>query len=403
MESRRAAGVAPSHSRSRFLGLAAFAIILLLGAIALPYLTSASSYRGGFTVNTSSADTVDGSMYVASFRSRIDSNVEGDLTLASFSSSVYGRTGGSVHILGGQTSIHGDVAGSVYVASGYVELHGDVEGDVVVAAGRVRLEDGSQVGGDVIVVAAQAQSDGQIEGTMYGSALILGQTGSVGGSMEVQSNRLNISGDATIGGDLRYQSPTDADIASGATITGETTRTNATPWTGIDEGALAPFGSLLKLAWSLVLAAALIAAVPRLMNRLAEMATPVVQPGIAGAIALVSIPVFATLAIITILGIPVGILMLLGYGVGIYLSQIVVGLAIGRFILPRRWRDGSRGYLLLAATIGIILIGVMRMLPVPFLNMGVVLVVTILGFGAFVSILLDLTSERLRASRQRFA
>jgi cytoskeletal protein CcmA (bactofilin family) len=402
MENRRAAGVALSHPRSRYLGLAAFAIILLLGSISLPYLAGASDFRGGFSVNTSSSTIVDGNMYVASFRSRIDSTVQGDLALASFSSSVYGQVGGSVHVLGGRTTIHGDVSGSVYIAGGYVEVHGRVDGDLVVAAGRVRLASGSQVGGDVVLAAGQAQSDGQIRGTVYGSTLVFGQEGRIAGSLEIQSNRLSVERDATISGDLRYQSPTGADIATGATIVGETVRTNSTPWAGIGDGALAPFGLLLKLVWSLVLAAALIAVAPRAMYRLAEMAAPVVQPGIAGLIGLVSIPVFAVLAMVTILGIPVGVMMLLAYGAGLYLSQIIVGLAIGRAILPRRWRDGSRGYMLLASTIGIILIGALRLAPVPYLNMGVVLVVTLLGFGAFISILLDLTSEQLRISRRRF-
>lgn len=393
---------AGSHPRSRNLGLAALAIILVMATIAVPLLGSASTYRGGFTVNTSGTPVTD-SMYIASFRSRIDTNVGGDLTLASFASSVYGDVGGSLHILGGRTSIHGDVEGSVYVASGNVDVHGTIGGDLVVASGRANLRDGSQVGGDVIVLAGQLGAEGTIDGTLYGSTLLMDQSGTVGGNLEVQADRLSISREAVITGDLRYQGPTDADIASGATIRGETVRTNATPWTGIGDGALAPFGTLLKIVWSLVLAAALVAVAPRLMYRFAEIATPVVQPAIIGAITLAAIPVFAVIAMITILGIPIGILMLLAYVVGLYLSQVIVGMAIGRFLLPRRWRDGSRGYLLLAATIGIILIGVLRVLPVPFVNIAIVTLVTILGFGAFVSILLDLTSDRLCASRRRLA
>jgi cytoskeletal protein CcmA (bactofilin family) len=398
MDSRLAA---QSHPRSRFLGLTAFAIILMLATVAIPPLTSASTYRGGFTVNTSGA-TVQGNLYVGSFRNRIDSNVTGDLTLASFSSSVYGNVGGSLHLLGGRTSIHSDVDGSVYVASGYVDVHGTISGDLVIGAGRANLADGSRVQGDVIVLAGQLRSGGDVGGTLYGSTLLLDQRGSIGGNMEIQSDRLSIAREASVDGDLRYQSPTDADISTGATITGETERTNVTPWTGIGAGALAPFGPLLKLVWAMLTGASLIALAPRLMYRFAELAAPVVQPAIVGAIGLVSIPVFATIAMITILGIPIGILMFLALGIGLYLSQVIVGLTIGRFLLPRRWRDGSRGYMLLAATIGLILIGVLRMLPIPFLDMVVVTVVSFLGLGAFISIVLDLTSEKLRTHRKQF-
>jgi len=389
---------APNAPRGRFLGLVTFAIMLVLATVAVPLLGSASGYRGGFTVNTSGS-TVDGNLYVASFRSRIDTDVRGDLSIASFTSSIYGNTGGSLHLLGGRTSLHGDVNGSLYVASGNVDIHGTVGGDLVIGAGRATLTDSSRVEGDVIVLAGQLSSRGEVDGTLYASALLLDQEGTVNGSMEVQADRLDISGSATIGGNVRYQSPTDASISSGAMIGGTTERTNAAPWTGIGDGALAPFGPLLKLVWSLLVGAALVGLAPRLMNRLGEVASPIVQPGILGAIGLLSIPVFATVALITILGIPIGILMILAWLVGLYMSQIVVGLAIGRFLLPRRWRDGSRGYLLLAMTIGVILIGALRMVPVPFVNMAVMLLVTILGLGAILSIFADLTSDRLRASR----
>lgn len=403
MHTQRADAAADaSHPRSRHLGLAALSLILIMATIAIPLMTSASTYRGGFTVNTSGSPVQD-SMYVASFRSRIDTNVGGDLTLASFSSSVYGDIGGSLHLLGGRASVHSDVDGSVYVASGYVDVHGTVGGDLVIAAGRANLEPGSRVEGDVIVLAGQVGSEGNVDGTLYGATVLMTQEGSIGGNLEVQSDRLGISREASINGDVRYQSPTDADINGGATIRGETERTNATPWTGIGAGALAPFGPLLKVVWSLVLAAALVAVAPRLMYRFAEIATPVVQPAIIGLIALLAVPVFSVIAMITVLGIPIGILMLVSYLVGMYLSQVIVGMTLGRFLLPRRWRDGSRGYLLLAATLGIILLGVLRLLPFPFVNMAVVTLVTILGFGAFVSILLDLTSDRLRASRRRYA
>ena len=399
---RPSAGDAGSHARSRYLGLVAFALILLLGTIALPLVSGASTYRGGITVNTSGA-RVDGSMYVASLRSRIDTDVAGDLTLAAFTSSVYGNVGGSLHLLAGRTSVYGNVAGSVYVAGGNVDIRGTVEGDVVIAAGRVELRDGSRVTGDVIVLAGQLGSRGTVDGTLYASSLLLDQSGTVNGDLQVQADRLSISRGATIGGDLRYQGPTDADIAAGATVRGETERTNATPWTGVGTGALAPFGTMLKIVWALVTAAVLIAIAPRLMYRFAEIASPVVQPAILGAIGLVALPVFAVIAMITVIGLPIGVLLLLGYLVALYLSQVVVGLALGRFLLPRRWRDGSRGYLLLAATLGLILIGALRLLPFPYVNIAVTVVVTLLGFGAIISIVLDLTSDRLRASRRRFA
>jgi hypothetical protein len=175
-----------------------------------------------------------------------------------------------------------------------------------------------------------------------------------------------------------------------------TDRTNSAPWTGIGDGALHPFGSLLKLTWSLLAGAAVIALAPRLASRIADHATPPLQPAAVGLISLVLLPVVALLLLGTILGIPLGVLLLLMLPVGLYLSQIFAGLAIGRFLMPRSWRDGSRGYLLLAMTLGVLIIAVVRMAPVPYLGPIVTAIATFWGFGATVMLVTDLTSNRLR-------
>ena len=71
---------------------------------------------------------------------------------------------------------------------------------------------------------------------------------------------------------------------------------------------------------------------------------------------------------ITIVGAPIG---LIGFGLYfsvLYLSQVFLGLAIGRLILPSRWDTTSRGYNLLAMVIGVLILGGIRLIPVPYLG-----------------------------------
>ena len=68
--------------------------------------------------------------------------------------------------------------------------------------------------------------------------------------------------------------------------------------------------------------------------------------------------------------------------VTLYLSQVFIGLALGRFILPDRWGDLGRGYNLLAMTIGVIILFAPRFIPLPFLDPAISVVVALLGLGA---------------------
>lgn len=386
--------------RGRNLGLIAFAITLLLGLVATPLLAGASTFSGGFTVEHT-GETVQNDLYIAAFRATVDADIEGDLTLAAVTATVSGNVGGSVHVLAGSTTIRGEIDGTLYVAGGVARLEGDVGGNVVVTGGRLELKNEATVGGDLIVHGAQAQIHGDVGGKLYGSTLFYEQNGSVSGNVELQSDRIQLGQSATIGDDFRYQSHTSANIHVNTTVGGETVRTNATPWSGVGDGALAPFGSLLRLVWSLVAGAVLIALAPRVFYRVAELAAPVVAPGIWGTMALILIPMIAIAAIMSIFFIPVGILLLILLPILLYLSQMVVSLTIGRAILPRSWRDGSRGFLLFAMVLGMIVIGALRMAPVPFLNVIVMVLVTVWGLGAILMLLRDVTSERTRAEMNR--
>jgi len=385
-----------AHTRSRFLGLAAFAVILLLASVAVPYLSDASMYRSGLNVNIAPSDQLTGNVYIVAPEMRFDGNAPGNVSIATITGNVHGTIAGSLHLVAGRTSVRANVSGTVYVAAGNVTIYGDVRGDVVVAGGNVSLDSQGSVAGDVIVTGGRVRLDGTVSGSVYGSALSFQQAGTISGNLEIQTSRLVLERNARVSGDLRYQSPINADIAATARVTGTTERTNSTPWNGIGDGALRPFGSILKLTWSLLAGVVFIAAMPRLASRISDHASLVLQPAAVGIISLVLIPAVALLLMGTILGIPIGIMLLLMLPIGLYFSQIFAGLTIGRFLMPRSWRDGSRGYLLLTMTIGVIIIAAIRMAPVPFLGPIATAIVTFWGFGSMIMVLTDLTSRRLR-------
>lgn len=389
---------APVHAaRGRVLGLVAFALILLTATIALPALSGASTYRAGLNVRIDSGDQVEGNVYIVAPEMRFDAQAPQNVTIATITGNIHGSIGGNLQLLAGRTTVRADIDGSVHVAGGDVTLVGDVGGDVVVAGGSVTVDGSSTIGGDLIVAGGRARLDGTVQGSVYGTALTIRHGGTVNGDMQVQTSRLSVTSAAQVQGDLRYQSPIDADIARQTGISGTIERTNATPWAGVGDGALSPFGSLLKLTWSLLTGAAVIAIAPRLLSRIADHAQGVLQPAAIGIVAIVLLPVAALLLLGTIIGIPLGVMLLAMIPIGLYLSQVVAGLTLGRLVMPRSWRDGSRGTMILAMTLGVLVLGILRMLPIPYLGPIVTAIITFWGFGAIIMVVTDLTSNRLRA------
>ncbi len=386
--------------RGRNLGLMALAITLLLAIIAVPAMAGASTFSAGFTVDHSGS-RIQNDLYVAAFQAEITADVDGDVSLAAANVTLDSTVGGSVHVLAGTATIRGEIGGTLYVAGGLTKLDGNVQGNVVVTGGRLELQDNASIGGDLTVFAAQARIDGDVTGKLYGSTMLYEQNGAVSGNVDLQSDRIELGETATIGDDFNYQSQTDANIHVNAGVGGTIDRTNSSPWNGVGDGALAPYGQMLRLVWNLVAGMVLIALAPRVFYRVADHAANVTAAGIWGTLGLVLVPIFALLMLVSVFLLPVGVLALVFVPVALYLTQVVVGLTIGRAILPRKWRDGSRGFLLFALVLGTIVIGALRMAPVPFLNVIVVVLVTVWGFGAILMLARDVSSDRTRTRMQQ--
>jgi hypothetical protein len=78
-------------------------------------------------------------------------------------------------------------------------------------------------------------------------------------------------------------------------------------------------------------------------------------------------PVAVLFLLLTIIGLPAAIFLALAFGALLYLSQVFVGMAIGRALMPESWRSRpNRWRLWVAMLLGVTFIVVIRLLPIPF-------------------------------------
>jgi hypothetical protein len=204
--------------------------------------------------------------------------------------------------------------------------------DQVVISGDVDVRRGQTLD-DVVVIDGEVDVAGRVTGDLIligGGARI---TGTVEGDLFAISNRAVIAPGARIGGDLVYADERPR-VAAGATVDGETRRLD------FDE-LTEPFGAFATriafwLAFSvsaLALGLALLWLAPRALD--AALWTGRTATGAAIGIGLAvffGIPVAALIAIVTLVGIPLGISLLLAvlplYAIGYTTSAWLLGRAI---------------------------------------------------------------------------
>lgn len=273
-------------------------------------------YRAGRTVRSGSA--IEGDFHAAGSRVVLDAPVKGDASLA----------GGTIEI---RTPLGGDLRS----LSGKLTVDADVGGDALIAGAEIAIERRARIAGDALIAGRAVDIRGAIGGelTVYAQQVVI--AGPIGGKVRLVAEEIELLEGARIEGTLSYTSPNEIKRASGVVIAGEVTRTAdrkpPAPAHG-EEDKRSHLGWRLtgSILWSvglLVFGAAMMWAFPDFTRDAARRVwtTPLAALGL-GFVLIVTVPVAAGFAILTIVGIPLGgtllalypVLLLTGFLVGVW-------------------------------------------------------------------------------------
>lgn len=246
--------------------------------------------------------------------------------------------------------------------------------DQVVISGDVNVLPGRTVG-DVVVVDGAVNVGGRVEGDVVAVSGPVRVAGTVDGTISAVSDRVTLLPTARVTGDVQYgdESPR---VLPGATVDGKVSdegwdQLNDFPW-----GVVGAFAWWLAVSISaLVLGLVLLALAPRAADAAFGAVQTAIGPVIGwGAVLFVGLPIVAVVALITLVGIPLGLGLLLALVPLGALGYVTACYLLGRRLVkePR-----SRMVAFLAGW------GILRVLAiVPFLSTLAWLAAVIVGLGA---------------------
>ena len=270
------------------------------------------------------------------------------------------------------------------ISANSATIAGSIGEDLLLLGNSIGIHGGATIGRDLIVTVASLTLDGTVQRRFAGNAQTVTLNGRVGSNVDVGVEELTITEDASIGGDLTYRSDEMAEIAGGADIGGNVNHEmvgEAEIETGFSIGSFVP--SIIGLIMTAVYGTALLLIFPRLTvaasNQLLENTIMSIGMGI---VFLIVVPIVSVLVMITVIGIPLGLIALLLYGIALFSAQVFVGMTLGRLILSFV-ADGKRRMIqFLGLLLGLlILFGVSF---IPYVGPWAPLVVVILGLGGLI-------------------
>lgn len=281
-----------------------------------------TTFAAGNTVNVNS--TVDGALFVAG--NNVSLKSAQDILFAA----------------GNIVDVEGITTKDAFVAGSSINIQSSTIRDLYAAAGNITIDSeimrNAYLGGDTVVINSK-----------------------IGGDVEVAADNIKIGKDAEIVGTINYPEDAKLDVAEGAILNNKTTYevkeidTRPAIVTTIIDRVYAFLGMLLIGIILMALNKKVFTKIGKIDKDLSTFAK---NFGI-GFVFLVVVPIAAIIAMCTIIGLPLGIISLLMYGIMIYLSVIPTAYYLGKAFLNNTIKNEF-----LLFTVSLLVIYVLRMIPV---------------------------------------
>lgn len=355
-----------------FAGAAVLAVVGLLGAYRL---AGAYSIHTGDNVSLSQRKVINDTVYAAGRSVDINSEVYGDVFCAGQDINISGIVHGDVICAGQTVNISGTVDGDVRLAGQDVNLGARVGGNATVGGQSFVLQSNGSVGGDVTSGAQNATLNGKIGRDMVIGSGNVTINSVVGRNIKAQAGQMKLGSGANVGGNIDITSRNHVTKDKGAVVSGKISRTVPKNETKPKHGAIFGFGIIWFIYWflaMLVTALVLTLLFPRLFKSVTDRGLPGPWKALGvGFAASILVPVIIVLIAASLIGLPLAILLGLGWLVTLLLSGPVFAFYIGRLVFGNTFRP------LLAMLVGAAILITLYFIPI----FGILAVLAALWIG----------------------
>lgn len=347
-----------------------FIIPFMLLLFAVPVF--GATLKSGEEVTIAQSESITDDLYVAGGNVTMLGTVRGDAISAGGNVLSNGSVGVDLMAAGGTVQVLAPVGDDARIAGGQVMVGDRVGGDAVVAGGDVSFLSSSTVRGDVVAAGGRVVLDGAVSGDAEIYADEVHINGSVVGDVTIEAASVSVGEDARISGDFTYSSIDEADVAEGAVIAGELTRTESDLPSTKDQAvagvAILGFisvavlmGLLMKLASALVLGLLFKRFTGELVRKVAD--EPLTYLGW-GFVTLVVTPVAAIILFVTVIGVPLGFLVLVAYGALVLAAMIFAPVVLGSYVYKLLMKTEGFEVSWKTITLGVVLYMILVAIPV---------------------------------------
>lgn len=302
-----------------------------------------SNFQKGESLILGKGEVVNSNYFAAGELVNLEGTVNGDAYLAGGKVVVDGTVNGDVLAAGGTISIRGNVAGNVRVAAGQVSVAGTVGKNITAAGGQITVSEGAKISGSLTAAGGNIEVNAPLGNGVQAAAGVLSVTNSVAGDLTFAGERLSLTDDANIGGDVVYFSEKEAQISQGAVISGKVAR-NIPPVAMKDArkavkgtaSSVVSFWTFFSFISALIFGVILLKLAPNYFLRVSSQILTRFWANLGiGFLSVILTPIVLGVVFITIFGIPLFFILLFLYALTLYVAKLFASLFLGGLFVKK--------------------------------------------------------------------
>lgn len=307
-----------------------------------------------------------------------------------------GKFGNDVWLLTTAARLSGSFADHARVLAQSIQVDGIISNGLWAAGGSIITTTNSILYGRQLLVSDSLTLNGHIEGDVYARAHRVTLGGTIVGDIKLYGDDIVIRPGTTVIGDLVYVTTNQSIVLDANSHVSGTLLHLEEP---VISMMISPkWIALLQLFW---FSAALLVGIPFILlfpnltgQSVRHLRLAMWKCGLIGIASMFGLPLMIMVAMITVIGIPFGLVLGAAYGLLIYLGKFSAALAMGTALLGRRGQISLSGALL-SLVCGLFLFYSMALLP----YVGASLQTAATAFGAG-SLILTMATSRGRIKEE---
>ena len=314
------------------IGIAALTLVLA-GSVGM-----AQEYRERELVVIDREEVLEGPAFLIGETVTVLGTINGDTYVAGGQVTVDGTINGDLLVAGGEVTVNGVVTEDVRAFGGNVDFNGTIRKNLTVAGGNIELNPDALIGESFVGAGGNVSIIGLVSGQSIVSAGNVAWNGSTQDDVTINAGSLALNKSTNIAGNLTYRvdpsgtvQKSDDAVITGI-ITAEELPVSSKDFDGLEQ-ALAGFGligTLVFFVGSLIIGALLVRFFPSALTKGNELVyKQPLKTLLIGLLSLIVTPILGIVLLATVVGLPLGMLLLLFYVIGIYFTKFFFGFWLG--------------------------------------------------------------------------